>query len=74
MWSKRVRSATVGPGVEVGALIACLGQTQTRLGGERERDWGHQIGAPRRIRARTCTDERVLHGYHWGDWRGRESG
>jgi hypothetical protein len=43
MWSKRVRSATVGPGVEVGALIACLDQTQTRLGGERER-----LGTPDR--------------------------
>jgi hypothetical protein len=58
------------------ALVACLGLTQIQLGRERERE----IGAPERspstepgaTSARACADERVLHDYHWGEWRGRE--
>jgi hypothetical protein len=36
MWLKRVRGAVLGPGVEVGALVRCIGQTQIRLRGERD--------------------------------------
>jgi hypothetical protein len=40
--------------------------------GRKEREIGGTGEEPRATSTHACAGERVLHGCHWGEWRGRE--